>query len=156
MMRSISKPSTNIQSKDMRQEIAEVATSWTAKVPILNKSKEFEMAKEMLALLDGLISVVGGDANESRLGQMDQKEKLKAALAGQTTVEDVNRLITQFGMTSLMHKIVRKRKEEGRPIPTTAEGMQSAVQVDGPSLLSKAQRTRMGKDHARKMLRRRR
>jgi hypothetical protein len=142
--------------KDMQQEVADVTSSWTAKIPGINSSKEIQMAKVMDKLLSGLVSVVGGDANDERLQQMDLKEKLKAALAGETTVEEINRLIQQFQMTSLMHRIVRKRKEEGRPIPTTAEGMQSAVQVDGPALLSKAQRTRMGKDHARKMLRRRR
>jgi hypothetical protein len=142
--------------KHMGEEIADIASSWAAKIPGINQTKEIQMAKQMQTLLGGIMSVVGQDADEERLLKMDQKEKLKAALAGETTVEEINRLVHQFQMTALMHRILRKRKEDGRPIPTTAEGMQSAIQVDGPNMLSKAQKAKIGKDHARKILRRRR
>lgn len=140
----------------MQKDITEATSSWAAKIPGLNNNKEIQQAKQMETILHGLISVVGNDADEDRLHKMNQTEKLKAAIAGETTVEEINRLIHQFQVTSLMHKVVRKRKEEGRSIPTTQEGIQSAIQVDAPALMSKAQRNKMGKEQARKMLRRRR
>lgn len=142
--------------KHMQKDITVATSSWAAKIPGLNNNKEIQQAKQIETVLKGLISVVGEEADESRLLKMDQAEKLKAAIAGETTLEEINLVIRQFQVTSLMHKVVRKRKVDGKSIPTTQEGIQSTIQLEAPSLMSKAERAKMGKDQARKLMRRRR
>jgi hypothetical protein len=51
----------------------------------------------------------------------------------------------------LMHRILRKRVDQGKPLPQNAEAMQGAVQSEGSKMLSKAQKTKMQDVQARKM-----
>jgi len=104
--------------------------------------------------LSGLAKVAGTDA--ASLENLTRKDKLKAALLGETTVDEINIVIKQFQVMTLMHRVVRKRKLEGKTIPTTAEGIQALMQQDAIKLLSKAQKMQLGKDQARQLMRKRR
>lgn len=141
---------------DMVAELDEVVNSWKAKMPGVNSLRETQMAKQMYKTLSGIVKVVGKDASDETLEKMTRKDKLVAALEGETTVEEINTAIDQFRVMALMHRIVRKRKLDGKSIPTTPDGVQAIVQAEAPKMLSKAQKSKMGKEQARKILRRKR
>lgn len=141
---------------DMIAELDEVVNSWKAKMPGVSGMKETEMARKMYKTLTGIAKVTGKDASEIVLSAMTRKDKLLAALEGETTVEEINTTIDQFRVMSLMQKVIRQRKLSGKSIPSTPESVQALVQAQGSSMLTKAQRAKMGKEQARKMMRRKR
>lgn len=137
----------------MQAELQEAVDSWMAKVPGLSDNKEMNMAKQMHKTLSGIIAVVGAEATGQELTAMTRAQKLKAAVAGETTVEEVTMLVQQFEIMALMHRVVRRRKAEGKPIPTTAEGMQALMQTDATKMMSKAHKSRMMEAQAKTMRR---
>ena len=137
---------------DMQQELKEVVDSWAAKVPGLNNNKETKQAKEMYHTFAGIIKVVGKDATSDTLSNLKHVDGLRAALAGETTVESVNELVHQFEQMELMHRVVRSRHLQGKPIPQSLESMQAIMQVEGPKFLSKAQRSRIIKQQRAQMM----
>ena len=134
---------------DMSDELGEAVSSWAAKIPGLNNNKEINQAKAMHKTINGLMEITGRDATVDTLSELSRAEKLKAAVAAETSVEEINVVIQQFEGMSLMHRVLRKRKEEGRPIPKTADSMQAVIQTEGPKLLTKAQKSRMMKNQER-------
>jgi hypothetical protein len=140
---------------DLVAELDEVVNSWKSKMPGVSGMKETEMAKRLHKTLNGIIKVAGKDASDDLLDKMTRKDKLLAAIEGETTVEEINTAIDQFRVMALMQKVVRQRKLSGKTIPSTPEGVQALVQAQGPKMLSKAQKSKMGKDQARKIMRRR-
>lgn len=138
---------------DMLKELDEVNQSWMAKMPVLGDNKEVQMAKQMHRVMSGLASVAGEDANSETLENLTRKEKLKAALLGETTVEEINMVINQFQVMTLMHRVVRQRKLDGKSIPASAEGIQFLMQQEAPKLLTKKQKRQMAKDQQQRMMR---
>ena len=138
---------------DMKGELDEVVTSWTSKVPGLNNNKETEIAKKLHQVITGLISIVGDNATMDRLETMTRTEKLKAAAAANTSVQEINMLVQQFSTTSLMHKVLRHRQETGRPLPETPEATQAMVQAQGRNFLSASQKQKIVKSSERSMKR---
>jgi hypothetical protein len=136
---------------DMLAELDEVVQSWISKMPILSDNKETKQAKKMHKSVKGIATIMGADATGSMLENMSRTEKLKAALEGETTAEEVNILISQFQTMDMMHRVLRKRVDEGKVLPETAEAMQAAVQAEGPKLLSKKQKTKMMDAQSSKM-----
>jgi|UniRef100_A0A8J9TUT5 hypothetical protein len=128
---------------DMKEELNDVVKSWISKIPIIGSNKEILAAKRMHKTVTGLAEIIGDKATSERLGNMTRVEKLKASLQGESTVEDINILIQQFDSMSLMHKVVRRRKLEGKKIPETAEAVQTMMQTEGQRLLTKTQKTKM-------------
>lgn len=49
-----------------------------------------------------------------------------------------------------MQQVLRKRKLDGKPLPTDEAGMKAAVQQDGQKVLSKGQRKEIMKARQRK------
>lgn len=92
---------------DMKEELDEVVKSWMAKVPGLSDNKETKNAKKMHKTISGVVAVVGTDATEDILDNMSRTEKLKAAIEGESTVEEINILIQQFQTMALMHRVLR-------------------------------------------------
>jgi hypothetical protein len=127
---------------DMKEELDELMSSWTAK---LSDSKEVRQGKDMHKTVSGIIAVVGDDATDVELENMSRTDKLKASIQGETSVEDINMFARQFQTMALMHRVLRKRKEEGKSLPQTVESMQTVIQAEGAKLLSKNQRNRMMK-----------
>jgi len=138
---------------DMDQELKEVVDSWRSKVPGLSNNKETQQAKEMHQTFGGLMEVVGKDATAEALVKLKKVDKLRAAVAGKTTVEAVNAVIQQFEIMALMHRVVRSRKLSGKPIPQSIQAMQAVMQAEGPNFLSKEQRLRMMKQQKKEMMR---
>jgi hypothetical protein len=140
---------------DLVAELDEVVNSWKSKMPGVSNLKETEMAKKLHKTLNGIINVAGKNANDEVLDKMTRRDKLQAAIEGETTVEEINTAIDQFRIMALMQKVVRQRKLSGKSIPSTPEGVQALVQAHGSKMLSKAQKSKMGKEQARKIMRRR-
>jgi hypothetical protein len=136
---------------DMLKELDEVVQSWIAKMPILSDNKETKMAKRMHKSVQGIGKIMGLDATATKLESMSRTEKLKAALEGETTAEQINILIQQFQTMDMMHRVLRKRVDDGKPLPQTAEAMQAAVQSEGAKLLSPKQKTKMMDQQQKKM-----
>jgi hypothetical protein len=136
---------------DMLAELDEVVQSWISKMPILSDNKETKQAKKMHKSVKGIATIMGADATGSQLESMSRTEKLKAALEGETTAEEINILISQFQTMDMMHRVLRKRVDDGKALPQTAEAMQAAVQSEGSKLLSKKQKTKMMDAQATKM-----
>jgi len=136
---------------DMQEELDEVVTSWSAKMPVVSDNKETKMAKKLHKTVSGVMSIVGKDATEDVLEGMSRTDKLKAALKGETTVEEINILIQQFQTMSLMHRVMRKRKLEGKSLPKTQDSMQAMLQAEGSKMLSKSQKSRMIENQTRTM-----
>lgn len=136
---------------DMWAELDEVVSSWKSKIPRLSDNKETKMAQKMHKAVSGIIDVVGKGATDAELDAMTRKQKLESALKGETTVEEINILTKQFQTMALMHRVLRKRTLEGKPIPSSSAGMQSLLQAEGPKSLSKTQRERMKSNQMRMM-----
>lgn len=139
---------------DAIHEIDESLNTWKAKVPGASTLNEIKVAKEMSKSLNGIAKVVGKDATENVLVKMSHKEKLLAAVNGETTLESINTLIDQFRTMSLMHRVLRKRKSENKNLPTTPEAVTALLKVEAPKLMSKEQKTKMGQEQAKRMMKR--
>ena len=135
---------------DMKAELDEVVSSWSSKVPGLNNVKELEISKKMHKSLVATISVVG-DATLDRVEKMTRIEKLKAAAASQSTVQDINILIDQFSHTTVMHKILRDRLKNNKPLPETPESAQTILQAEARKHLSAQQKKKMVAQQKRSM-----
>jgi hypothetical protein len=126
----------------MLKEVEDVTKSWTAK---LIDNKESRAVKHMKKVLEGLISVIGKDAQADRVVGMSKKEKLQTAIAAETTVEEINILIKHVQANEKIHRIVRKRKIEGKPLPATPDAMQQLARIEFPKILTKDEKTQMKK-----------
>jgi hypothetical protein len=135
---------------DMQDELEEVEKSWLAKV---QDSAEIRQAKQMNATVKGIVSVIGDKATDDDLANMTRAEKLKAAAGAGISVEQVNILVQQFQTMGLMHRVLRLRVNQGKAIPTTAEAMQSVMQVEGPKLMNAAHKKSMLQLQQKKMKR---
>ena len=89
---------------DAIREIDESLDTWKAKVPGASSLDEIKLAKDMLKSLNGIAKVVGKEATEEVIVKMSHKEKLVAAINGETTLESINTLIDQFRTMSLMQR----------------------------------------------------
>jgi hypothetical protein len=136
----------------MYHEINEAASSWTTK---LVNTNETVAIKKMKKTLEGIVKIVGEDATRDSMMSMTRKEKLEAAVAGETNVDEVNAMIAQFQTMSLMHRMLRKRKQEGKSIPDTPEDLQSIFQAEGIKVLSKDEKKKLAKQQALSYRRRR-
>ena len=141
---------------DAVAELEESVNSWKAKIPGASSTAEIKQAKQMLKNLHGILKVVGKDSTHAHLLLMTHKEKLLAALNGETTLEEINALIEQFGMMTMMHKAVRRRKLAGKSIPSTPEAMGALVKAEAPQLMTKEQKTKLGKEQAKRMMKKNR
>ena len=145
---------SNLESytiRHMRDELQEAVDSWISKVPILSDNKETKVAKQMHATLSGLVKVLGEDADAQSLHNMTETQKLKAAIEGNTTLEDIDILTQQFQSMSIMHRVLRKRKLEGKKIPETPQAIQTIMQTEGQKVLTKSERQKLAKQAAKSM-----
>lgn len=141
---------------DAIREIDDSLNTWKAKVPGASGMNEIKVAKEMVKSLNAIAKVVGKEATEDAILKMSHKDKLVAAVNGETTLESINTLIEQFCTMSLMQRALRKRKLEKKTLPTTPEGVTNLLKVEAPKLMSKEQKTKMGQEQAKRMMKRNR
>jgi hypothetical protein len=75
---------------DAIREIEDSLNTWKAKVPGASTMNEIKTAKEMLKSLQGIAKVVGKEAKEDAIVKMSHKDKLVAAVNGETTLEYID------------------------------------------------------------------
>jgi len=138
--------------QDMLTEIEQVPNSWAAKIPGVNGSRELKQSTKMHQSLLGICKVMGGTATAHDLEDLNEKQKLECAIAGETSTDEIDALVQQFQMMDLMHRLVRQRQSSGKPLPLTQEAMQTLVQTEGLSLLSKPQKTKLMKRQAKDLM----
>mmetsp|Transcript_23365 Transcript_23365/g.41437 ORF Transcript_23365/g.41437 Transcript_23365/m.41437 type:complete len:119 (+) Transcript_23365:2-358(+) len=115
------------------------------------------MAKEVLEVVDVIIDVLGPQATAEDLIAMDRLQRLKVATNANKTLEDIAIMVSQITNMDVMQKTLRKRRLEGKPIPSDPEAMQAAVKKDAMTVLSKSQKEMLKSrqvDAARRMARR--
>jgi len=123
------------------------------------QTKEIKQAKEVIEMVDKIIEVVGPDATAEDLIQLDRLNRLRVANAANKTLEEISIMVSQITNMDVMQKTLRKRYLEGKPIPPDQDAMQSVIQKDAMSVLSKSQKAMMKsrqESNARRMTRRRR
>jgi TusA-related sulfurtransferase len=135
----------------MMKELDEVLSSWTSKIPGVSNNKEITMAKQMHKTVSSVMSVVGVDATVDDLDKMTRTDRLQAAVQSEQSVEEINMFIQQFSTASLMHRVLRKRKLEGKRIPETPEAMQEVIQTEGKSVLTRTQKEKLKKQAHKSM-----
>jgi hypothetical protein len=142
-----------------KKELERGLTGWGASLSSLLQSKEVKMAKEVVSAVDGIIEVMGKDANVDELLEMTRLERLKVAAACNKTVEEVGILLLQIQNMDVMQRILRRRKLEGKPIPEDPTHLHNVIKNDALNVMTKTQKTLMKKRHqtiARSMARRKR
>ena len=120
-------------------ELERGLNSWGAKLSF-TQTKEMEMAKEVVLVVSCMIDELGEDAKADDLIHMDRLSRMRVATASNKTLEEIAIMVTQVQNMDLMHKTLKKRKEEGKPIPPDGQAMQAAVQKEALSIMSKAQK----------------
>ncbi len=139
-------------------ELERGLNQWGAKISFL-QTKEIKTAKEIVAVVQAMIDVKGGEANADDVFKMDRLERLKVATAASKTVEELSMLISQIQNMDLMQRTLRKRHLEGKPIPPDPTAMQTAIKKDAMAVMTKSQKEMMMKRQegmARRSMRKRR
>jgi len=139
-----------------REELSRGLSGFAAKLSFM-QSKEVKMAKEVLEVVDVIIDVLGPQATAEDLIAMDRLQRLKVATNANKTLEDIAIMVSQITNMDVMQKTLRKRRLEGKPIPSDPEAMQAAVKKDAMTVLSKSQKEMLKSrqvDAARRMARR--
>jgi hypothetical protein len=103
-------------------------------------TKEVNQAKNLLKILEAVVKNIGADVDDKDLDAMTRVQKLQCAIDGECSTQEINAMITHFASMSLMHRCLRQRKEQGKPIPTTQDAIQTMIQLEGAKLLSKKQK----------------
>lgn len=65
-------------------------------------------------------------------------------------MQEINMLIKQFQGMDIMQQVLRKRKLDGKPLPTDEASMKAAIQQDGQKVMSKGQLKEIAKARQRK------
>ena len=131
-------------------EIDETLNSWRTKVPGMGGTSQIKAAKETQKVAKAMLELLGQGATAEDIAGMDRKAKLKLSIASQLPMEDVNVILQQFRHMELMHRILRFRKESGKPLPTDDEGLKMAMQQDGIKVMTNQEKKEMREAYAKK------
>mmetsp|Transcript_12773 Transcript_12773/g.18143 ORF Transcript_12773/g.18143 Transcript_12773/m.18143 type:complete len:232 (-) Transcript_12773:39-734(-) len=129
---------------------AAMPTGWRSKLPGSN-TQEAQAAKQTQSVLAGIIDEIGNDASMQELEKLGRKEKLRISLKSGLDVEDINIMIQQFKSMEIMHKVLRQRKSEGKPLPETEEGMMGLVQGYSAKVMTREQKKDLQERRMKKM-----
>jgi hypothetical protein len=141
-----------------QEELNRGLDSWGAKLSF-GLSKEVKMAKDVVECINCFMGVMGKNATADDLIGMDRLQRLKVATSSKKSVEDIQIMISQVQNMDLMQRTLRKRRQDGKPIPPDSQTMQAAIKKDALSVMSKTQKEMMKdrqKDQARRMARKKR
>lgn len=144
--------------ENYRDELQRGVSGFMANISFL-QTKEVKMAKEVVALVEKIIDVLGPKATAEDLIAMDRFQRLQVATASNKTLEEISIMVSQITNMDVMQKALRKRKLEGKPIPPDPEAMQAVVRKDAIEVMSKSQKDMLrGRQEAaaKRMARRRR
>jgi hypothetical protein len=117
-------------------EINEGMGSWAAKIPGIGNAPEKKQMEQSQKILEAIVAQVGGDVTPLQLSKLDRKQKLSICLKGQTTMDSVNIVMSQFRNMELMHRVIRYRAEQGKELPTNEAAIQAAMQEDAAFVTS--------------------
>jgi hypothetical protein len=129
--------------QNFSDDVSKSVDSWRTKIPGMSNLQQVKSAKKMNSIAKAIVEVVGGGATAEDLMNMSRTHKLNVAIKSKESVEDVNVMVAQFQGVQMMHQVIRKRKLEGKPIPTDEAGMRSVLQSESLGAMSKSQRKAM-------------
>jgi len=129
---------------DFISDVERSTNDWRSKLPGLSNLQQVKLAKQATAISKAMMKYVGGDATfQDVTEKLDRTNKLKVALESESTVEEVNVMIQQLQSVDIMHRIIRKRKKEGKSLPTNESSMKSLMQAEGLQAMTKKQKQNM-------------
>lgn len=115
-------------------------SDWKTKIPGMGRTAQVKAMKQAFKVINSVMEQLGKDATALELSELRRKDKLKIALKGDFTVEDLNSLIAQFNNMQVMFKVLRYRKLNNKSIPKDDQQMRLAVQEDALKVLSKKEK----------------
>lgn len=118
-------------------------SDWKTKIPGMSMTAQVKAMKDSMKVVNAVTSKVGEDATLDILTSLGRKEKLEIALQADCSLEDLNSTISQFRNMEIMHRVLRYRKSNGRPLPKDEKMMQLAIQEDGKNVLTKKEKKQM-------------
>jgi hypothetical protein len=134
--------------KDFSEDLERNTKGWRAMLP--GVSNELKMVKETVAIAKAVIEEMGEDVTMEELMDMSRIQKLRVSVNSEASVEDVNLMLKQFQAVDIMHQVLRRRKMEGKPIPTDEHSVQTIMQTEGMKSMTKSQRSAMRKSYMKK------
>lgn len=130
------------------KQIKDSTGGWRSMIPGASSTQTVKQMNAMKKLLQATMDVLGESAGANELKEMSKKEKLQISLKCGAELKDINSLVSSFESMDIMHRILRRRVENGKSIPLDEESakvmMQTeAVNVLTPAELKNLQRARM-------------
>lgn len=144
--------------ENYREELQRGVSGFMANISFL-QTKEVKIAKEVVAVVEKIIDILGPKATAEDLIAMDRFQRLKVATASNKTLEEISIMVSQITNMDVMQKALRKRKLEGKPIPPDQDAMQAVIRKDAIDVMSKSQKEMLRSRQetaARRMARRKR
>jgi hypothetical protein len=136
--RMASKDTWTIQ--DFQNDLGKSTSSWRSMIPGVSDLNETKVAKETNKVALAIIEILGPNLSLEGVMEMSRENKLKVAIQSEKSVSEINLFMTQCQNVDILHKILRRRKLEGRPIPTDQRVIQNLVQSEGLQAMSGSQR----------------
>lgn len=138
---------------DFVEDLSKTVNSWRTKIPGLSSLDQVKTAKQVNSIAEAIVEEMGIDATSEKLMEMTRTQKLKVSLKSGASVEEINGMLQQFQAVDVMHQVVRKRKLEGKAIPSDEASMRQVMQVEGLGAMSKAQRKAMKQSRMKSQMR---
>ncbi|KAL7467396.1 hypothetical protein ACHAXS_007639 [Conticribra weissflogii] len=136
--------------KMFADEVDETLSSWRSKIPGMGGTRQIKTAKETQKVAKAMMEQFGGDATVEDIANLDRKQKLKLSIASEMPLDDVNVILDQFRNMEIMHRILRYRKVNGKPLPTDEAGLKMAMQQDGIKVMTNQEKKAMRDAYAKK------
>lgn len=131
--------------KMFADEVDEQLSSWKTKIPGMGGTNEIKAAKESQAVVKEMLTQLGSDISAGDIANLDRKQKLKLSIACDKPLDDINRVLALFRQMSIMHRILRYRKENGMTLPTDQAGLNMAMQQDGMKVMTNQEKKELRK-----------
>jgi hypothetical protein len=129
--------------KMFADEIDETLSSWQTKIPGASRTSELQAARDTQQVVKAMLDYLGDGVTPEDINKLDRKQKLKLVIACKKPMDEVDRVLQSFKQMSIMHRILRYRKENGIPLPTDEDGLKMAMQSDGMKVLTKEEKEEM-------------
>jgi hypothetical protein len=125
---------------DFQKDLAKTTSSWRAMIPGVGDSKEVETARESNKIALAIIETLGPNLCLGNMMNLSREDKLKIAIKSERSVTEINVFMNLCQHVDIMHKVLRQRKIEGKPIPKEQQALQSLIQTEGIRAMSNSQR----------------
>ena len=129
--------------KMFADEIDETLSSWQTKIPGAARTTELQAARDTQEVVRAMLDHLGEGVTPEDIKRLDRKKKLKLVIACKRPMDEVDRVLQSFNQMSIMHRILRYRKENGIPLPSDEDGLKMAMQSDGMKVMTKEEKEEM-------------